>query len=70
MNGDSLQKAIMEGRLERKRERGRPRRTLMDRMMEDRYWEVEEKAQHREECSRWTFGPAERHLTLRRRRNM
>jgi len=39
----------MEGRMEGKRGRGRPRQKLMDWMMEDRYWKLKEKAQHQEE---------------------
>ena len=35
--GDSLQREIMEGRMERKREKGRPRQKLMDWMMDDGY---------------------------------
>jgi len=51
----------MEGRMEGRR--GRPRQKLMDWMMEDGYWKLEEKAQHREEWSGWTFGPARRQIT-------
>jgi len=39
----------MEGRVEGKRGRGRPRQNLMDWMMEDGYWKLKEKEQHREE---------------------
>ena len=52
----------MEGRMEGKRGRGRPRQKLMDWMMEDGDWKLKEKA-HREEWSRWTFGPAGMQIT-------
>jgi len=45
VRGDSLQRQIMEGRMEWKRERGRPRQRLMNRMMEDGYWKLKEKVQ-------------------------
>src|SRR6218665_3935958 len=53
----------MEGRMIGKRGRGRPRQKVMDWLMEDGYWKLKEKAQHREEWSRWIFGPAGRQIT-------
>src|SRR6218665_2744564 len=38
LRGNSLQRVIMEGRMEGKRGRGRPRQKLMDWMMKDGYW--------------------------------
>jgi len=60
----------MEGRMEGKRGRGRgrPRQKLKDWMMEDGYWKLNENAQHREEWSHWTFGPAGRQITYRRKK--
>ena len=46
LRGNSLQREIMEGRMEGKRGRGRPRQKLMDWMMEDGYGKLKEKAQH------------------------
>src|SRR6218665_1058639 len=63
LRGNSLQREIMEGRMEGTRGRGRPRQKLMDWMMEDSYWKLKEKAQHPEEWCRWTFGPAGRQIT-------
>src|SRR5688572_21649614 len=39
MRGDSLLRIIIEGRMEGKKTRGRPRMLLLDWMMEDRYIE-------------------------------
>src|SRR6218665_3710917 len=63
LRGNSLQREIMEGRMEGKRGRGRPRQKLMDWMMEEGYGKLKEKAQRGEEWSRWTFGPAGRQIT-------
>src|SRR6218665_837470 len=51
MRGDSLQREVMEGRMEGKRRRGRPRQKLMDWMMESGYEKLKENAQQREEWS-------------------
>ena len=63
LRSNSLQREIMEGRMEGKRGRGRIRQKLMDWMMEDGYWKLKEKAQHQEEWSRWAFGLARRQIT-------
>ena len=41
----------MEGRIEGKRGRGKPRQKLMDWMMEDGYRKLKERAHLREECT-------------------
>jgi len=46
LRGNSLQREIMEGSMEGKRGRGRPKQKLMDWLMEDGYWKLKEKAQH------------------------
>src|SRR6218665_2071783 len=61
--GHILQREILEGRMEGKRGRGRPRQKHMGWIMEDRYGKLKEKAQHQEEWSRWTFGPVGRQIT-------
>src|SRR6218665_1015908 len=48
MTGDSLQSEIIEGRMDCKRGRRRPRKKLLDWMMSEEYSKLEEEAQHRE----------------------
>ena len=66
LRGNSLQREVIEGRIEGKTGRGRPRQKLTNLMMEDGYGKLKEKAQHREELSFWTFGSARRQMTRRR----
>ena len=58
IRGDSLQREIIEGRMEGKRERGIPRQKLLDWMMSEGYSKLKEEAQHRETWSHWRSGPA------------
>src|SRR6218665_803684 len=46
LRGDSLQREIMEGRMEGKRGRGRPRQKLLDWMMSEGYGKLKEEAQN------------------------
>src|SRR6218665_1511782 len=63
MTGDSLQSEIIEGRMDCKRGRRRPRKKLLDWMMSEEYSKLKEEAQHRESPMRplevWTCQRAE-----------
>ena len=48
MREDLLQREIIEGRMEGKRGRGRPRQKLLNWMMSEGYSKLKEEAQHRE----------------------
>src|SRR6218665_3179123 len=66
MRGDSLQREIINGRMEGKRGRGRPRQTLLDWMMSEEYRKLKEEAQHRETWNHWRSEPARGQRTYRR----
>src|SRR6218665_2421703 len=48
----------IEGKMEGKRGRGRPRQELLDLMMSEAYSKLQEQDQHRETRSHWRSGPA------------
>jgi len=58
MRGDSLLRTVIEGRMEGKKKRERPRMMLLDWMMKDDYSKLKERAGHRGEWRHWTYEPA------------
>jgi len=60
---DSLQREIIEGRMEGKRVRRRSRQTLLDWKMNEGYSKLKEEAQQRETWSHWRSGPAREQRT-------
>src|SRR5437870_12461028 len=53
VRGDGLLKLVLEGRMENKRARGRPRIGMIDNFMEGSYVSMKWKAEDREEWSSW-----------------
>ncbi len=58
LRGSTLLRTIIEGRLEGKKAKGRPRMTILDWMMPNGYEELKNKVQNREEWRCWRLEPA------------
>ena len=53
LRGKGLMKEVIEGRMEGKRGRGRPRAGMLDELMEKSYVEMKRKAENREDWKKW-----------------
>jgi hypothetical protein len=57
---DSLLRTIIEGKMEGKKRRGRPRKMMLEWMMDKDYQKLKEEARNRSEWEKWIHRPAER----------
>lgn len=53
LRGDGLLRDVMEGRMEGKRTRGRPRKNMLEELMEDGYERMKRNAQNRSAWREW-----------------
>src|SRR6218665_2074133 len=58
MRRNSLLRTIIEGRIEGKKKRGRPRMMLLDWMLKEDYSKLKEKTGDHGEWRHWTYQPA------------
>src|SRR5207244_4589662 len=63
VRGDGLLKLVLEGRMENKRARGRPRIGMIDDLMEGSYVSMKRRVEDREEWRSWLQGAAGRQRT-------
>ena len=53
LRGDGLLREVMEGRMEGKRPRGRPRKGMLDEVLVESYGNMKRKAENRDEWRNW-----------------
>src|SRR6476469_9455505 len=56
VRGDGVMKLVLEGRMERKRQRGRPRMDMIDDVLDETYRDMKRKAENRESRRVWKPG--------------